>query len=92
MQANGQGAELLMPKDPYAKCWSPDGKRIYFVITYAHDIWEISLEDGSERRLTNFVGRPGIIRNAMTTDGKHLFFVWVEEIGDLWVMDVEKDE
>ena len=48
-----------------------------------------SLEDGAERAMTDFTGRPGTIGNfGLATDGNYLYFNWQEDVGDLWVMDV----
>ena len=72
--------------------WSPDGSTIYLYGT--DDIWAISAEDGSERQMTDLRGRTGegIGGYASSTDGRYLYFTWEENLGDIWVMDVVRDE
>ena len=77
--------------------WSADKKHLYF--NFFHDsalttknIWSLSVEDGSLRQLTDFSGRPGILGKHFTTDGTYFYFIWGEDTGDIWVMDVEREE
>ncbi len=35
-------------------------------------------------------GQMGVV--ALSTDGKHLYFTWEEELSDIWVMDVEHED
>ncbi|MBC8185609.1 PD40 domain-containing protein [candidate division KSB1 bacterium] len=73
--------------------WSPDGKKIYFtaIRNNARNVWEFSILSKTERQLTNFNDKTGVIRHtALTTDGKYIYFVWEENFSDLWVMDVLK--
>ncbi len=56
------------------------------------NFWEVSAEGGAERALTELEGKRGIAnRWALSTDGHYLYFVWQEEFGDIWVMDVTQD-
>jgi len=74
--------------------WSPDGKKIYFIGSgkCAGQIWELSIEDSSERPMTDLSGRRGNLGEvALATDGQQLFFTWEEDIGDLWVMEVSSE-
>ncbi len=50
--------------------------------------------DGSEERpMTDLAGKYGELGfEAPSTDGEHLYFIWAEDIGDIWVMDVVTDE
>ena len=70
--------------------WSPDGARIY-VDSDGTKLVEVLLVDRSERVVANFFGREGRIGD-IDTDGRFLYFSWVEEIGDIWVMDVVTEE
>jgi Tol biopolymer transport system component len=72
--------------------WSPDGKRIFYAS--GGNLWELAIEDGSERQLTDFSGRPGYLLTgrSLATDGRDLFFGWYEALGDIWVVDVEKED
>jgi hypothetical protein len=54
------------------------------------DLWERTLAEGRERRLTRFVGKPGsLVGNSLAASETHLFFTWRRDLGDIWVMDVE---
>ena len=77
--------------------WSLDGQRVFFrrlesgVARTAHeraDLWAVDLEARTERRLTDLYGRAGRLMDALATDGTYLYFVWREDLGDIWVMDV----
>ena len=72
--------------------WSPDGTRLYGlgVAELAGDIWVNTLAGRGNRRATDLTvrrGAPG--SEALTTDGEYLYFTWEEDLGDIWVMDVE---
>ena len=71
--------------------WSPDGGEIYYL--HDTDYWALSIDDGSERRLTEFSGRPGGINEDIgRTDGRYLYFQWNVDQGDIWAMDVVQAE
>ncbi len=67
---------------------SPDGKTCY--VSRGADIYEVPVESGHERQLTGFSERYGSIKD-ITTDGRYLYFVWREDTGDIYVMDVSWD-
>ena len=48
--------------------------------------------DGSVRQLTDLRGRYGRLGRYFAHDGTYLYFNWIEDTGDLWVMDVEREE
>ncbi len=71
--------------------WSLDGDEIFSVGREERlgQIWVVSLADGTERPVTDFRGRRGSLSEfALATDGDYLYFVWEENLGDIWVMDV----
>ena len=73
--------------------WSLDGKRIYFRLQ-GQSISELSVEDGAERLVADLAGKRGelgVNNNFLATDGKHLYFLWREDFGDIWVMDVVRE-
>ncbi|MCH8872648.1 PD40 domain-containing protein [candidate division KSB1 bacterium] len=75
--------------------WSSDGRHIYFgkLINRIANIWSLSIEENTQRQLTDLSGRYGIMGTvALATDGEYLYFTWQEERGDIWVMDVEQEE
>ena len=71
--------------------WSNDGRRIFFkgVRTRQPDIWVLDLEDGSERPVTDLAGRRGEL-GSLALHQNAIYFAWRENLGDLWVMDVEQ--
>lgn len=77
-------------------CWGLDGKKIYFnrVVDFiSGELLELSLDSGEIRTLADLNGRYGNLqRVGLATDGRYLYFSWREDTGDLWGMDVEKEE
>ena len=69
---------------------SRDGKRVFFpgFGERLGNIWAFTLEDQSERPMTDLKGRYGSLRIQAVTDGRYLYFGWAEDLGDIWVMDV----
>jgi len=75
--------------------WSLDGTLLFFtgVNDREGDLWALSLEDGSERPMTDLAGKRGSLHSVcLATDGQYLYFCWDENLGDIWVMDVVTDE
>jgi len=90
MPAAGGEAQPLTATGGRASVWSPDGKTIYFA-GFGCTIWARSVETGTERAVTAFEDRTGTLEPpAIDTDGTHLYFTWVEDEGDIWVMDVDE--
>jgi TolB protein len=56
MPAGGGTPEQVTKAPAYYYRLSPDGKRLYFPgnLRVSNDIWELTLADGRERRLTSF--------------------------------------
>ena len=47
------------------------------------------MEEGREYPVTDLADRYGSLwLFDMATDGEYLFFIWKEDLGDIWVMDV----
>lgn len=72
--------------------WSRDGRVIYVCATSVAgsekmDVWTVSVEDGSARRLTDFGDTRLNLTNA-DTDGETLYGVFLEHSGDLWEMEI----
>ncbi len=92
--AGGGEAELLSQGPGMIPRWSPDGHYVYFtgLEERAGSLWALSIDDGSERPVTNLVGRRGNLgADSFATDGRQLFFIWEEDLSDLWVMEVATD-
>lgn len=69
--------------------WAKDKKTIYFV--KEGNVWEKSVYRGAERQLTDMTGKQANFLRPQT-DGKYFYFVADEEIGDLWVADIQWEE
>ncbi len=79
----------------YSAYWSVDGKTLYFggQNERADNIWALSAEDGTEHPVTDLSGRYGRLEPiSLDTDREYLYFIWAEDLGDIWVMDVATDE
>jgi Tol biopolymer transport system component len=92
-KADGGDPELLVEAEIYAVRWSPDSKWIYYlrVGEEATDVWAVSVDGKGERPLTELRGRrggPDPVRGALATDSAYLYFIWQEDLGDIWVADV----
>jgi len=86
----GGEARQLTQEDANWSPWSPDGRFLFF--GRGTDIWEVSIDSGDERRLTDFRGRIGQLSRNFDSDGEYMYFVWREDVGDIWIMDVVRDE
>ena len=90
--ASGGDAEVLANNiGALSQRWSRDGKQIFYIGRgeSAGNLWAISVEDGTERALTDLEGRRGQLGSrGLATDGHYLYFRWDEDLGDIWVMDV----
>ena len=71
--------------------WTPDG-RFLLTRSTANRINIVATDGRSpERPLVNLGGRPGSLGFYGTpTDGKFIYFIWTEDVGDIWVMDVAR--
>ena len=75
--------------------WSEDGSRIYICAADAAnteqvDLWEVSVLDGSARKLSDLRDAPYVLYNA-DTDGETFYGVFLERTGDLWEVDLVID-
>jgi Tol biopolymer transport system component len=88
--ATGGDAELVTATPGRASVWSKDRKTMYF-LGFERTIWARSMETGVESPAAVFEGRRGGLEpSAIDTDGTYLYFTWVEDEGDIWVMDVDE--
>ncbi len=93
--ARGGEAVRLSAGPGYSAYWSVDGKTLYFggQNERADNIWALSAEDGTEHPVTDLSGRYGRLEPiSLDTDREYLYFIWAEDLGDIWVMDVATDE
>ena len=59
---------------------------LYFVRD--DDLWAFATQDGRETRLTDLQDRRGQLTSInLETDGRYVYFTWVETEGDIWVAD-----
>ena len=78
-----------------AVTWSTDEQTMYFGGSgdRVGNIWALSMDDRSERPVTDLTGRRGTLEsNSLTTDGDYLYFAWGDTLGDIWVMDVAEED
>ena len=71
--------------------FSPDGSLLFF--EREQNEWSLSLGSRLERQITDLSGRPGSpLGYGSASDGHYLYFCWLNDLYDLWVMDVVTDE
>jgi hypothetical protein len=72
---------------------SPDGETLYFHGTAnRRGIWAKSLQTGHEFPVVTLDGKRGQIDlSSLATDGRYLYFIWIEEQSDIWVMNVKSN-
>jgi Tol biopolymer transport system component len=93
-EAGGTPEQVTTRGAVYYYRWSPDGTRMYFPGNPGNDrgnsdLWEMTLADGRERRLTRFTERAGRLgATALAASRTHLYFTWRQDVGDIWTMDV----
>jgi Tol biopolymer transport system component len=90
-QPNQPGSSRRISRSLGGPRWTPDGR--YVLVRPEGDRIHIVAVDGRspERLLVDLRGRRGSIGVYGTpTDGKYIYFVWTEDVGDIWVMDVEQ--
>ena len=88
--AAGGEPEQMSDYPAWYPCWSRDGRSIFFTGfgERAGSVWAVSLEKGEERQITSLSGRRGsLATEILATDGRHLYFGWEEDVGDIWVME-----
>jgi len=73
--------------------FSPDGRQLFYqgAGERSSDIFALSLEDAREYPVTHLANRRGSMEFNLATDGGYLYFIWAENFGDLWVMDIVTD-
>ena len=80
------------PGRPSIARFLPDGKSLLYSVidgpSEDQQVWRVSLADGKVSRVTQFAGRRGSLNENFATDGKDVYFLWREDEGDIWVMDV----
>ena len=92
--ARGGGAGVRSAGPGAAPHGSVDGKTLYFIGLgeRADNMWALSAEDGKEYPVTDLSGRYGRLEDgSLDTDREYLYFIWAENLGDIWVMDVVQE-
>jgi len=89
--AGGGEPEQLTTAGASQPQWSRDGREIYF--WRDGQFWALTLSDRFERPLTAFTGKTGHGNiGSFSVGDDHLYFVWIDDQGDIWVIDVVTDE
>ena len=88
----GGEAQPVTEISGFITLFSSDEEKIYFIggAGENRNLFEVSVEGGPKRQMTDFTTRPGELQRLGATDGEYLYFTWDESQGDVWVMDVEK--
>lgn len=89
--AEGGLPELLVESMSGVTAWFIDGQRVFVWKRgeQSANIWSQSMRDGSMRAMTDLAGKYGVAWSFdLEADDNYLYFVWQEDIGDIWVMDV----
>jgi Tol biopolymer transport system component/tRNA A-37 threonylcarbamoyl transferase component Bud32 len=94
MPAAGGVPEQVTKEPAYYHRFSQDGTRLYFsgIHRGSNDLWELTLADGRERRLTRFPPGVGELGEYLAASKTHLYFTMRNDVGDIWVMDVAADD
>jgi len=91
--SNGGTPEPVTDANGTRPRYSLDGSRIYFRDGKRVRFVEHIFADGSEKTVADFSGKRGHLSTfALATDDQYLYFGWEEDLGDIWVMDVVRDE
>lgn len=91
LPVTGGPAEMVSRRFASYARWSSDGTTVYFVGAgeSGPSLWAVSVDDGSERSLTQLADRRGALGAvALAAHGQDLFFAWEEDFADLWIMQV----
>ena len=90
--AEGGAEEQLADNAFLVLDWSPDGQTLY--IAGLDALSEVSADGSRQRRLMDPTGRSGTlpVPGSAASDGRYLYFAWMVNEGDIWVMDVVQDE
>ncbi len=69
--------------------WSRDGRILYFLDGGNPRIWSVPIGGGAERVVAELGGKPGALGvYGLDVGREHIYFLWDEDIGDIWMMDV----
>ncbi len=87
------GAPELLVELGGAPNWSSDGKWIYYLSfgKEPSNVWAVAVDGRTKRPMTDLRGRrglPGSSQSALAADAMYLYFIWQEDLGDIWVADV----
>jgi Tol biopolymer transport system component/serine/threonine protein kinase len=90
--ADGTGEIVTVSRGPSRTAvWSRDGRTLYFAggRENTSTIYTVRADGSGERAITDLRGRRGtFISNSLASDGKHLYFSWQEDLGDIWLADL----
>jgi Tol biopolymer transport system component/DNA-binding winged helix-turn-helix (wHTH) protein len=90
ISSDGSSAEPLTRSEGHSPRASPDGQTVFYIANPERkdSIGAVSMADHRERLVVKLTGRPGQLVSPPAADGRHLFFVWRDDIGNLFVMDI----
>jgi Tol biopolymer transport system component len=90
-----EGGEPALIGPGFTPRFSTDGQSLYYSVVNGprmnQGLWKRSMADGKISRLTKLDDRRGRVGYMFAADGRYLYFIWKEDDGDIWVMDVVQD-
>jgi TolB protein len=90
-----EGGEPTLIGPGFTPRFSTDGQSLYYSVVSGprmnQGLWKRSTADGKISRLTKLDDRRGRLGYMFAADGRYLYFIWKEDDGDIWVMDVVQD-
>lgn len=97
---SGGGLRLLPTPHKHAPDsprFARDGQSILYFSAFdgpleEPDIWRLSLGDDTISRVTKLAGMRGRLNYLFSVDASYLYFIWYEDEGDIWVMDVATED
>jgi serine/threonine protein kinase/Tol biopolymer transport system component len=79
----------LTAQSETAPSWTTDGRQL-LVRSASNRISAVNVDDGVERTLVDLSGRRGSLNVYGTpSDGKFVYFIWEENLGDIWTMEAQ---
>jgi len=85
---DGRTVRTFSTTSPTSSTWTSDGEKLLIRST-PDRISALDLETGANRLLVDLSGRRGSLNIYGTpSDGKFVYFIWEENLGDIWTMDV----
>ena len=89
---DGEEPRALASRTVFYPVWSREGDALYYTPDRSggNEIWRIALDGSDAEPVTSLSSRSGrLARAALATDGSYLYFVWEQDLGDVWTLDAD---